>query len=96
MTTTQTENRLARMFDDVENSSQRPWRILSPWMTLPAQNDVRRTQAANSLERHVLKGLDEDLDAGNQTAQHRANLARAYALAIDSIVYEVNEHYFKQ
>ena len=66
-------------------------------MTLPAENDVRRTQAAHSLERHVLKRLDEDFEAGNQTAKHRANLAWAYALTIDSVVDEVNEQsYFKQ
>jgi hypothetical protein len=65
-------------------------------MTLPTENDVRRTQTANSLERHVLKGLDEDLEPGNQTAKHRANLAWTYTLAIDRVVYEVNEHYFKQ
>jgi len=65
-------------------------------MTLSAKNDVRRAQAANPLERHVLKRLDEDLEAGNQTAKHRANLAWAYALTIDSVVDEVNEHYFKQ
>ena len=66
-------------------------------MTLPAENDVRRTQAANPLERYVLKRLDEDLEPGNQTAKHRANLAWAYTLTIDSVVDEVNEQaYFKQ
>src|SRR3954468_12339384 len=96
VTATYTEDRLARLFDDVEHSGQRPRRILIPRMTLPAQNDVRRTQTANSFERHVLKWLDEDLEPGNQTAKHRANLAGAYALAIDGVVDEVNEHYFKQ
>ena len=65
-------------------------------MALSAENDVRGTQAANALERHVLKRLDEDLEPGNQTAKHRANLAGAYALTINSVVDEVNEHYFKQ
>ena len=66
-------------------------------MTLPAENDVRRAQAANSLERHVVKRLSEDFEAGNQTAKHRANLAWACALTIHSVVDEVNEQdYFKQ
>ena len=65
-------------------------------MTLPAEDDVRRTQTANSLERYVLKWLNENLEAGNQTAKHRANLAWACALTIDRVVDEVNEHYFKQ
>jgi len=65
-------------------------------MTLPAENDVRRTQAANSLERHGMKRLSEDLEAGDQTPKHRANLAWACALTIHCIVDEVNEHYFKQ
>ena len=65
-------------------------------MTLTAENDVRRTQAANSLERHVVKRLREDLETGDQTAKHCANLARACALAIHRVVDEVNEHYFKQ
>src|SRR5678810_198320 len=84
MTTTHTENGLARLFDHIEDSGQRPRRILIPRMTLPAENDARRTQAANSLQRHVLKWLDEDFELGNQTAKHRANLAWAYALTIDS------------
>ena len=66
-------------------------------MTLPAENDVRGTEAAYSLERHVLKGLNEDLEAGNQTPKHRANLAWTYALTIDGVVDQVNEQdYFKQ
>ena len=65
-------------------------------MTLPAQNDVRRAQAANSLKRHAMKRLSKDLKAGNQTTKHRANLARACALTIYGVVDEVNEHYFKQ
>ena len=65
-------------------------------MTLPAENDVRRTQAANSLERDVMKRFSEDLETGNQTAQHRTNLAWAGALTIDSVVDQVNEQgYFK-
>ena len=59
-------------------------------MTLAAENDVRRSQAANSFERDVMKWLDEDLEPGNQTAEHRANLARACALTIDCVVDEVN------
>ena len=65
-------------------------------MTLTAQDYVRRTKTANALERDVLKWFDEDFEPGDQTAKHRANLAWAYALTIDSVVDEVNEHYFKQ
>src|SRR6185369_6135892 len=96
MTSAHTKDRLARLFDYIENSSQQSGRILFPGMTLPAENDVRRTETTNSLERHVLKWLNEDLESGNQTAKHRANLAWADALTIDSVVDEVNEHYFKQ
>ena len=60
-------------------------------MTLATQDDVRWTQTANAFERDVLKWFDEDLEAGNQTAKHRANLAGAHALAIDCVVDEVNE-----
>ena len=60
-------------------------------MTLPTKNDVRRAQAANTLQRDAVKRFSEDLETGNQTAQHRANLAWAGALTIDSVVYEVNE-----
>src|SRR6185369_11065291 len=86
MTATDTKDRLARLFDHFENSGQRSGRILIPRMTLPAENDVRRTETANSLERHVLKWLNEDLEPGNQTAKHRANLAWADALTINSVV----------
>ena len=97
MTTTNTEDRLARLLDHGKNSGERLRRILIPRMTLPTENDVRGPQAANSLERHVLKGFDEDLEAGNQTAKHRANLAWACALTIDCVVDQVNEQgYFKQ
>jgi hypothetical protein len=66
-------------------------------MTLAAQNDVRRTQTANAFERNILEWFDEDLEAGNQTTKHRANLAWASALTIDGVVDEVNEQgYFKQ
>ena len=66
-------------------------------MTLSTENDVRRTQAANSLERNVVKRLNEDFEAWNQTAKHRADLAWACALTIDRVVDEVNEQsYFKQ
>ena len=64
-------------------------------MALPAENDVRRLQAANALERNVVEWFGEYFQAGNQTTKHRANLAWAYALTIDSVVDEVNEHYFK-
>ena len=43
-----------------------------------------------------MKGLSEDLEAGNQTPKHRANFAGACALTINCVVDEVNEHYFKQ
>ena len=66
-------------------------------MTLPAENDVRRTQAAHAFERHVVEWFRENFDAGNQTAQHRPQLSRARALTIDRVVYQVNEQgYFKQ
>ena len=60
-------------------------------MTLPAENDVRRTQAANSFERYAVKRFCEDLEAGNQTTKHRANLTRARALTINCIVDQVNQ-----
>ena len=60
-------------------------------MTLTTKNDVRWTQTANAFERNVLEWFDEDFEAGNQTAQHRANLARACALTIDCVVDQVNE-----
>ena len=91
VTTTHAEDGLACTFDDVENSGQRLRRILIPRMTLPTENDVRRAQTAHSLERHVLERLNEDLEAGNQTPKHRAKLAWACALTIDSVVDEVNE-----
>ena len=66
-------------------------------MTLTAQDDVRWTQTANALKRYILEWFDEDLETGNQTAKHRANLAWACALTIDCVVDEVNEQgYFKQ
>jgi len=65
-------------------------------MTLPTQNDVRRAQAADTLQRDCVKRFSEDLETGNQTPQHRANLAWAGALTIDSVVDQVNEQsYFK-
>ena len=65
-------------------------------MTLTAENDMRRTQAANSFERDVVKRFGENLEAGNQTAKHRANLAWACALTIHGVVDQVNEQsYFK-
>ena len=65
-------------------------------MTLTTENDVRWTQTANAFERNVLEWFDEDFEARNQTAQHRANLAWAGALTIDSVVDQVNEQgYFK-
>jgi len=66
-------------------------------MTLTTQDDVRRAQTANPFERDILEWFDEDLEAGNQTAKHRANLAWACTLTIDCVVDEVNEQgYFKQ
>ena len=55
-------------------------------MTLTAQDYVRGTKTANTLERYVVEWFDEDLESGNQTAQHRANLAWAYSLTIDCVV----------
>ena len=60
-------------------------------MTLTTQNDVRRTKTANAFERDMMERFDEDLETRNQTAQHRANFARAYTLSIDCVVDEVNE-----
>ena len=60
-------------------------------MTLTAKNYVRRSQAANPFERHVVKRFREDLEAGDQTTEHGANLARAGALSIDCVVDQVNE-----
>ena len=66
-------------------------------MTLTTENYVRWTKTANALERYVLEWFDEDLEAGNQTPKHRANLPRARALTINCVVDEVNEQcYFKQ
>ena len=59
-------------------------------MTLPAQNDVRRAQASNSLQRDGMKWLDEDFKPGNQTTQDSANFARARSLTVDGVVYEIN------
>ena len=65
-------------------------------MTLAAQDYVRGTKTANTLERYVVEWFDEDLDPGYQTAKHRTNLAWAYALTIDCVVDQVNEQgYFK-
>ena len=67
-------------------------------MTLTTQDYVRGAQAANAFERNVLEWFDEDLEAGNQTTKHRANLAWACALTIDCVVDQVNQQafYFKQ
>ena len=59
-------------------------------MTLPAQYDVRRPEASNSLQRDSVKWLDEDFEPGNQTAQDSANFPRARSLAIDGVVYEID------
>ena len=91
------EYRLARLFDYVEDTSQRFGRVVIPRMALSAQNDVRWTQAADAFERHAVKRFSEDFEAGNQTPQHRAQFARARTLTVDCVVYEVNEQgYFKQ
>ena len=91
------EHWLARTFDHVEHTCERFRRVVLPRMTLATENDVRRPQAANSFKRHVVKWFGEDLEAGNQTSKHRANLARARALSIDCVVDQVNEQgYFKQ
>ena len=66
-------------------------------MTLATQDDVRWTETANAFKGNVLEWFDEDLEAGDQTAKHRANFAWAYALTIDCVVDQVNEQgYFKQ
>lgn len=66
-------------------------------MALSTQNDVRRPQAADSFERHVVKRFREDFEAGNQTTQHRPQLARAVTLTVDCVVYQVNEQgYLRQ
>src|SRR5204863_7683934 len=65
MATTNAENRLARLLDYFKNSGERLRRVLIPRMTLSAQDDVRRAQTANSLERYAVERFCEDLDAGN-------------------------------
>ena len=59
-------------------------------MTLTAENDVGWFQASNTFERDVVKWLDEDLDAGNESAENGPNFARARSLAVDRVVYEIN------
>ena len=65
-------------------------------MTLTTQNYVRGTKTTNALERDVVEWFDEDLEPGNQTAKHRANLAWAYAFTIDCVVDQVNQHLLLQ
>jgi len=44
-----------------------------------------------------VKRFGVDLNAGNQTAEYRANLSRAVAVAVNRVVDEVNEQsYFRQ
>src|ERR1043165_504422 len=94
---THAEYRLTRPLDHLKHASQRFRRVLIPRMTLSTQDDVRRLETADSLERNGMKRFGEDLEIGNQTAQHRANLSRAVAVSIDGVVDEVNEQsYFRQ
>ena len=66
-------------------------------MTLPTQNNVRRSETPNTFERDMVKRFGEDLEARNQSAKHRANLAGTCALTIDGVVDQINEQgYFKQ
>ena len=60
-------------------------------MTLPTENYVRRLETADSLERNGVKRFGEDLETGNQTTKHPANLAWARALTINCVVDQVNE-----
>jgi len=97
MTPTDSENRLACVFDHVEYSSQRFRRVIVPGVALSAQNDVGGTKTTDPFERNAVKWFGEDFEAGNQSTQHRAQLARARTLTIDRVVYQVNEQsYFKQ
>ena len=97
MTATHTEDRLACVFDYFKHSRQRLRRVFVPGVTLTAEDYVRRAQAADPLQRYAVKRLSKDLKTGNQTTQHRANLAWAGALSIDCVVDQVNEQgYFKQ
>ena len=59
-------------------------------MTLTAENDVGWFQASNTFERDVVKWLDEDLDAWNESAENGPNFARARSLAVDRVVYEID------
>src|SRR4051794_38237539 len=96
MTSANAEDWLTRLFDDREDAGQRLRRVHLPWMTLTAENYVRWTKTANAFERYVLEWFDEDLEAGNQTPKHRANLPRARALTINCVVDQVNEHSHKK
>jgi hypothetical protein len=55
-------------------------------MALPTENNVGRTQAANSLERHFVKRFGEDFKTRNKSTENCAQFARACPLAIDSVV----------
>jgi hypothetical protein len=59
-------------------------------MTLPTQNNVRRTKTPDTLERNVVEGLNEDLQSGNESTENSPNLARACSLAIDGVVYKID------
>jgi hypothetical protein len=94
--TADAQNRLARPLDHVKHSRQRLRRVLVPRMALSTQNDVRRLETADSLQRDAVKRFGEDLQTRNQTSEHRANLSRAGALAVNRVVDEVNEQsYFR-
>ena len=90
MTTADSEDRLTRLLYNCEHAGQRFRRVHLPRMTLPAQYDVRRLQAAHSFERNLVEWLDENFEPGNEPAEHRPNFAWACSLAVDGVVYEVN------
>ena len=91
MPTTQTKNRLARLLDHGIHAGQRFRGIHLPGMTLSAENYVRRTKTANSLERNLMEWLDKNFEFRDQTTKHRANLARACALTINCVVDQIDE-----
>lgn len=90
MTTADAQNRLTRLLDNCEDARQRFGRVRLPWMTLTAQDDVRRFEASNSFQRHVVEWLDEDFDPWNESAKNSPNFARACSLAVDGVVYEID------
>ena len=59
-------------------------------MTLSAENYVRRTKTANSLERNLIEWLDKNFEFRDQTTKHRAHFSRACSLTIYRVVDEID------